>query len=103
MRTNQRESGAQQQNDSKSRNNVGKLDVFGLFNLEKKAERRLDINLQIQSRYEREDGDELFSMSAEARSGNNDFKLEGRMLRLCSRKKFLTVRLVKGWNRFHRQ
>lgn len=47
----------------------------------------------------KEDGDRLFCLSTEGRTRTNGLNLQQGRFRLVIRKNFLTVRVVKLWNR----
>ena len=49
------------------------------------------------------DGDKLFSRTCCARTRGNGFKLREDSFKLFIRKKFLTMSLVKHWNRLPRK
>jgi len=51
----------------------------------------------------REHGDRLFSRASCDRTGGNSFKLKEGRFRLGIRKKFLTVMVVKYWQRLPRE
>jgi len=67
-----------------------------LFSLEK---RRLIVAIQYLQRAYRKDGEGLFIKACSNRMRGNGFKLEEDRFRLDIRKKFLTLRVVRHWNR----
>ena len=76
---------------------------MGLFSLEK---RRLRDDLTAAFQYlkasYRKEEDRLFSRICGDRTRGNGFKLKEGRFRLDIRKKSLTVRVVRQWNRLHR-
>jgi len=81
-----------------------RLRELGLFNLEKK---RLWGHLIAAFQYLkgacRKDGEYLFSKTCCDRTRSNGFMLREGRFSLDVRKKFLTIRAVKQWNRFPRE
>jgi len=76
---------------------------LGLFSLEK---RRLWGNLaafqNCKGTYKK-DGERLFAKVCSDKKRGNRFQLKEGRLRLEIRKKFLAMRVVKHWNRLHRE
>ena len=70
---------------------------------EKAAGRDLTAAFQYLKRAYGKDGDNLFSKACGERTRHNGFKLKEGKFRLDIRKKFFTMKVVKHWNRLHRE
>jgi len=81
-----------------------RLRESGLFFLEKRRLRGVLIAaFQYLKGPYRKDGENIFSRACCYRTRSNGFKLREGRFRLDTRKKFVTIRLVKHWNRLSRE
>jgi len=81
-----------------------RLRELGLFRLEKRGLwKDLVTAFQYLKQAYRKPGEGLFTRACSDRTRSNGFKLKGGRLRLDIRKKFLTMRVVKHWNRLPRE
>jgi len=77
---------------------------LGLSNLEKqKLQGDLIVAFQYLKEANKKDGDKLCRRACCDRTRGNCFKLKESRFRLDIRKKFLTMRVVKHWNRLPRE
>ncbi|GAB0184941.1 hypothetical protein GRJ2_000959400 [Grus japonensis] len=81
-----------------------RLRELGLFSLEKRqAPGRSNCSFPVPEGAYRKAGEGLFIRECSDRTRGNGFKLKEGRFRLDVRKKFLTVRVVRYWNRFPRE
>jgi len=81
-----------------------RLGELGLFSLEKRRLRGdLRTSLSVPEGACRKDGENTFSRACCDRTRSSGFKLREDRLRLDTRKKFFTVRVVKHWHRLPRE